>query len=136
MQAKTQLMFFLLILLQFVSCKTKNQELTEVLKEADVIHQKSLDLREEIMEIEKQLQQEDLEYPELKEELKTWDKDIIEVEGFEHSHEGEHHRKYHVHNPPKPFSDEEQLAYQIMMYEEILAIHEKFVRLKAPEIMS
>jgi hypothetical protein len=113
-----------------------NQVPSEILGEANVYHQKSLDLREEIMGIEKQLQIEGLEYSGLKEELKIWDKDIIEVTGFEHSDAGEQHRKYHVHNPPKVFSDEEHLAYQKMMYEEILAIHEKFVRIKAPEIMS
>ncbi|ERM82587.1 hypothetical protein P872_04550 [Rhodonellum psychrophilum GCM71 = DSM 17998] len=136
MQTKIHLSVFFLILFQLVSCGTKNQEPSEILKEANVFHQKSLDLREEIMGIEKQLQNEGLDYTNLKEELKIWDKDIIEVVGYEHSDANGYHRKYHIHNPPKPLSEEEQLAYQKMMYEEILAIHEKFARLMAPEVMS
>ena len=80
-------------------------------------------------------QEEEIDYSLLKDALKTWDKDIIEVPGFEHSHDDEHQRKYHVHNPSKPFSDVEHLEYQKMMHEEIVGIHEKMNRLLSKEIM-
>jgi hypothetical protein len=77
-----------------------------------------------------------MDYRELNVALKTWDKDIIEVPGMGHSHDDEHQRKYHVHNPPKQFSDEEHLHYQKMMYEEILDIHQRMTRKLTPEVMN
>jgi hypothetical protein len=130
-------LFLVFSISSLISCSSnKSKEITAELIEANEYHQKSLDIREELMGIEKQLKAADIDYSELKDELKIWDKDIIEVPGFEHSHDDEHQRDYHVHNPMKPFNDQEHLDYQKMMYEEILAIHEKFVRIKAPEIMS
>lgn len=121
----------------------------EIYAEANEYHQKSLDLREEILELEKQVKEAGIDYSELKDQLKTWDKDIIEVPGYEHAHddheshdhehgeahEGHKERKYHVHNPSKPFSDTEHLDYQKVLHEEIVLIHEKFKRLLSPEVM-
>ncbi|MCF1752129.1 hypothetical protein [Mariniradius sediminis] len=121
----------------------------EIYAEANDYHQKSLDLREEILELEKQVKEAGIDYSELKDQLKTWDKDIIEVPGYEHSHddheghdhehgeahEGHKERKYHVHNPSKPFSDAEHLDYQKVLYEEMVLIHGKFKRLLTPEVM-
>ena len=115
--------------------KHEHREITAELEEANKIHQSSLDLREEIMEMEKSLRDSETDYSSLKEELKIWDKDIIEVPGFEHSHDDEHQRKYHVHNPSKPFSDVEHLEYQKIMNEEIKAIHEKMTLLLTPKVM-
>lgn len=120
------------------ACGHKGHEhvaITPELEQAYVIHNQSLDLREEIMDLEKKLKEEEIDYSLLKDALKTWDKDIIEVPGFEHSHDDEHQRKYHVHNPSKPFSDVEHLEYQKMMHEEIVGIHEKMNRLLSKEIM-
>jgi DNA gyrase/topoisomerase IV subunit A len=130
--------FYLLISAVMIACsgnKHEHREITAELEEANKIHQSSLDLREEIMEIEKSLRDSETDYSSLKEELKTWDKDIIEVPGFEHSHDDEHQRKYHVHNPGKPFSDVEHLEYQKIMNEEIRAIHEKMTLLLTPKVM-
>jgi hypothetical protein len=119
-----------------VACSSNtSREITPELTEANEYHQKSLDIREELMEIEKQFKSAEIDYSELKDELKTWDKDIIEVPGFEHSHDDEHQRKYHVHNAMKPFSDEEHLNYQKVMYEEIADLHERMKRSLAIEIM-
>jgi hypothetical protein len=130
--------FFLLISTVFVSCsghKHEHREITPELEEANTIHQSSLDLREEIIELEKSLRDSGIDYAELKEELKIWDKDIFEVPGFEHSHDEEHQRKYHVHNPSKPFSDAEHLEYQKVMHEEIVAIYEQMNVLLVPKVM-
>jgi hypothetical protein len=130
--------FFLLINTFLVSCsghKHEHREITPELKEANTIHQSSLDLREEILELEKSLRDSGIDYANLKEELKIWDKDIIEVPGFEHSHDDEHQRKYHVHNPGKPFSDAEHLEYQKVMHDEIIAIHEQMKVLLVPKVM-
>jgi TolA-binding protein len=119
----------------------------EIFAEANEYHQKSLDLREEILDLEKQVKDSGIDYSELKDQLKTWDKDIIEVPGFEHSHdeheshqhgeshEGQKERRYHVHNPSKPFSDAEHLDYQKVLHEEMVNIHDKFKRLLSPEVM-
>jgi hypothetical protein len=119
----------------------------KIYAEANEYHQKSLDLREEILDFEKQVKDAGIDYTELKDQLKTWDKDIIEVPGYEHSHddheghehgeshEGHKERKYHVHNPSKPFSDAEHLDYQKVLHEEIVLIHGKFKRLLSPEVM-
>jgi len=104
--------------------------------EANEFHQKSLDIREELMEIEKQLKDAGIDYSALKDELKTWDKDIIEVPGFEHSHDDEHERKYHVHNALKPFQDNEHRDYQKVMYEEIVQIQEQMKILLGADVMS
>lgn len=121
----------------FMACSSeKSKEVSPELIEAYEYHQKSLDIREELMEIEKQLKEAEIDYASLKDELKTWDKDIIEVPGFEHSHDDEHQRKYHVHNPPKPFSDEEHLNYQKMMYEEIMQIFEQMKMSLDGDVMS
>lgn len=77
------------------------------------------------MELEKTLKEYGVEYDEIKDLLKVWDKDIIEVPGYEHSHDDEHERKYHVHNPMKEFSDEEHLEYQKVMHQEIVEINAK-----------
>jgi hypothetical protein len=122
-----------LLYLTAIACNTnKNHDHVkenQLLVKANAILQESLDLREEIMTIEKNLSK-SIDYSELKAELKIWDKDIVEVPGFEHSHEDEHQRAYHIHNPMKMQSDEQHLQYQQMMYEEIKALHEKFVELK------
>jgi DNA-directed RNA polymerase specialized sigma subunit len=118
--------------------KHEHREITAELKEANDIHQKSLDIREEIMELEKFLKEAEIDYFEIKEELKRWDKDIIEVPGFEHSHDHDHeaeHRKYHVHNPMKPFSDAEHLEYQKIMYQEIEIVSEKMKLLLVPKVL-
>lgn len=116
--------------------KHEHREITAELKEAQAIHQKSLDIREEIMDLEKSLREAEIDYSEIKEELKIWDKDIIEVPGFEHSHDHDaEHRKYHVHNPMKPFSDAEHLEYQKIMYQEIQGISEKMKFLLVPKVM-
>lgn len=120
----------------------------ELYAEANEYHQKSLDMREEILDLEKQVKEAGIDYSELKDQLKAWDKDIIEVPGYEHSHDHDGHdhehdadhadhkeRKYHVHNPSKPFSDAEHLDYQKVMFEEMVLIHEKFKRLLSPEVM-
>ena len=121
----------------------------EIYAEANDYHQKSLDLREEILDLEKQVKDAGIDYTELKDQLKAWDKDIIEVPGFEHAHddheghdhehgeahEGQKERRYHVHNPGKPFSDAEHLDYQKVLHEEIKAIHDKFKRLLSPDVM-
>ena len=130
--------FFLLISAVMISCsghKHEHREITPELEEANKIHQNSLDLREEIMDFEKNLRASGIEYAELKDDLKIWDKDIIEVPGFEHSHDDEHQRKYHVHNPGKPFSDAEHLEYQKVMHEELAGIHEQIKVLLAPKVM-
>lgn len=97
--------------------------------------EKSLDIREELMEVEKQLKDSKIDYTELKEELKIWDKDISEVPGFEHSHDDEVQRKYHIHNPMKEFSAEEHKLFQEVMHGEILEISSRMKRLQAPEVM-
>ncbi|PRY90433.1 hypothetical protein [Mongoliibacter ruber] len=115
------------LFLSVISCsEKKDQEGDPALyAEANEIHQSSLDLREEIMELEKTLKENDIEISEIKDLLKVWDKDIIEVPGYEHSHDDEHQRKYHVHNPMKTFSDEEHLEYQKVMHQEIMDIRNK-----------
>lgn len=126
-------LFFCLVF----SCSGKKEQEgnPEIYAEANGYHQKSLDLREEITLFEKQLKDSNIDYNALKEELKTWDKDIIEVPGFEHSHDDEHQRDYHVHNPMKPFKDSEHLDYQKVMHEEIVELHEKFQKMTLPEVM-
>lgn len=128
---------FLVLSISFlISCSAnKSKEITPELIEANDYHQKSLDIREELMELEKQLKAAEIDYSELKDELKIWDKDIIEVPGFEHSHDDEHQRDYHVHNAMKPFNDKEHLDYQKMMYEEIATLSEKIKRKLAEEVM-
>ena len=128
---------FLVLSLSFlISCSSnKSQEISQELIEANEYLQKSLDIREELMEVEKQLKAADIDYAELKDELKIWDKDIIEVPGFEHSHDDEHQRDYHVHNPMKPFNDQEHLTYQKVMYEEIVNLSELMKRKLSKEIM-
>lgn len=128
---------FLVLSISFlISCSSnKSKEITTELIEANEYHQKSLDIREELMEVEKQLKAAEIDYSELKDELKIWDKDIIEVPGFEHSHDDEHQRDYHVHNPMKPFNDEEHLNYQKMMFEEISNLAEQIKRKLADEVM-
>jgi hypothetical protein len=129
-------LFLVFSISSLISCSSnKSKEITAELIEANEYHQKSLDIREELMEIEKQLKAADIDYSELKDELKIWDKDIIEVPGFEHSHDDEHQRDYHVHNPMKPFNDQEHLDYQKMMYEEIGNLSEQMKRKLAEEIM-
>lgn len=120
--------------------KHEHREITPELEEANGIHQKSLDIREQIMDLEKSLKEAEIDYSEAKEMLKLWDKDIIEVPGFEHSHDHGHegeeqHRKFHVHNPMKPFSDAEHLEYQKVMHDEIVQIQETLKVLLAPKIM-
>lgn len=115
----------------------KHEEVTdENLISAQEILEKSLDIREELMEVEKQLKEANIDYMELKEELKTWDKDISEVPGFEHSHDDEVQRKYHIHNPMKEFSSEEHKLFQEVMHNEILEISSRMKRLLAPEVMN
>jgi hypothetical protein len=127
-----------ILCLSIIACNSKssgNGTPNETLTEANQIHQSSLDLREEIMDLEKQLKESQVDYSAVKENLKIWDKDIIEVPGFEHSHDDAHQRKYHVHNAMKPLADSEHLAYQKMMYTEIQQIHEQLQRLLAPDVM-
>lgn len=120
-----------------IACSSGNsKEITPELIEANEYHQKSLDIREELMEIEKQLKDAGIDYSALKDELKTWDKDIIEVPGFEHSHDDEHERKYHVHNALKTFKDDEHRDYQKVMHEEIVQIHEQMKMLLGADVMS
>lgn len=107
----------------------------KIYAEANDYLQKSLDLREEVSVFEKQLKDAGIDYSDLKEELKAWDKDIIEVPGFEHSHDDEHHRDYHIHNPMKPFKDTEHLDYQKVMHAEIAQLYEKFKVLALPKVM-
>lgn len=128
---------FILISGSFLfSCSSStSREITPELTEANEYLQNSLDIREELMEIEKQLKAAEIDYSELKDELKTWDKDIIEVPGFEHSHDDEHERKYHVHNAMKPFSDEEHLNYQKIMHQEIADLQARMKRSLAHEVM-
>lgn len=120
-----------------VSCSGKKEIEGDpkIYEEANAYLQKSLDLREEITGFEKQLKDSGIDYSTLKEELKTWDKDIIEVPGHEHSHDDEHHRDYHIHNPMKPFKDSEHLDYQKVMHAEIAQLHEQFKRMTLPEVM-
>jgi hypothetical protein len=131
------LLLFSLVASFALSCSGKKEVEGDpkIFEEANGYLQKSLDLREEITGFEKQLKESGTDYSELKEELKTWDKDIIEVPGFEHSHDDEHQREYHVHNPMKPFKDTEHLDYQKVMHAEIAQLHEKFKRLTLPEVM-
>lgn len=115
--------------------KTQQEGDPQVYAEANEIHQRSLDLREEITEIEKELKTKQVDYSQEKEALKTWDKDIIEVPGHEHSHDDEHQRDYHVHNPMKDFSDVQHLEYQRVMHNEIMEIHSAMKRKTVPDIM-
>ncbi len=110
-----------------------DQPESEELVKANEFHQTALDLREELIDVEVKLQEAGITYSDLKEELKIWDKDIIEVPGMEHSHLKENHRRYHVHNPPQQFTDDEHLEYQKMMYNEISEIHHKMVSKLSPE---
>ncbi len=129
-------LLFILVLSFACNPGTKEREGDpEVYAEANEIHQRSLDLREEITEIEKELKAKQVDYSQEKEALKAWDKDIIEVPGHEHSHEDAHQRDYHVHNPMKEFSDVEHLEYQRVMHNEIIDIHSAMKRRTAPEIM-
>jgi hypothetical protein len=134
---KNPSLFLFLIILTAFACtsNTRSSDSNEVLSEAFRYHDQSLDLREEIMDMEKQLKENNTDYSRLKEELKIWDKDIIEVPGYEHSHDDEHQRRYHVHNPMKSMSDDEHIEYQKMMYAEIQQLHEQFLRLLAPDVM-
>lgn len=121
----------------WASCSSdkKDEDNAEIYTEANVYHQNSLDMREEIMEIEKILKEQEVDYSHLKEELKIWDKEIIEVPGFEHSHDDEFQRKYHVHNRMKPFSAEEHLEYQKSMNAEINTLYESFRVLTIDKLM-
>lgn len=130
---------FLSVVILF-SCNGKSshehEEITDVnLISAHETLENSLDVREELMEVEKQLKEANFDYSELKEELKTWDKDISEVPGFEHSHDDEVQRKYHIHNPMKEFSPEEHKLFQQVMHDEIIEISSRMKRLLAPEVM-
>ncbi|UJP64214.1 hypothetical protein [Mongoliitalea daihaiensis] len=126
-----------LIAMFLVACSSekKEEDNEEIYVEANVYHQSSLDAREEIMEIEKVLKELGIEYADLKEELKIWDKEIIEVPGFEHSHDDEFQRKYHVHNRMKPFSAEEHLEYQKAMNAEIKTLFDSFRLLTVEKVM-
>ncbi len=129
---------FLITSMMWIACssnRSENETPSETLIKANEFHQQSLDLREEVMQLEIRLKENEIDYEELKDELKIWDKDIIEVPGMEHSHEDTHQRKYHVHNPPKQFTDEEHFNYQEMMYDEIFEIRQKMVRKLSPEVM-
>jgi glucosamine 6-phosphate synthetase-like amidotransferase/phosphosugar isomerase protein len=142
MKNTTRISVLFVLSLFYFQCsghKHEEREITQELEEANAIHQKSLDIREELMELEKALKEAEIEYTEVKDLLKIWDKDIIEVPGFEHSHdhddEGGNHRNYHVHNPMKPFSDVEHLEYQKVMHDEILEIQDRVRILLAPKVM-
>lgn len=122
------------------SCNSKSshehgENTDENLISANEILQNSLDIREELLEVEKQLKEANVDYAEIKEELKIWDKDISEVPGFEHSHDDEVQRKYHIHNPMKEFSPEEHKLFQQVMQDEITEISSRMKRLLAPEVM-
>lgn len=145
-----KLSFHMVLSVAFLAACSQGKKIEgnpEIYAEANEYHQKSLDLREEILDLEKKVKDAGIDYSELKDQLKIWDKDIIEVPGFEHSHDdhddhdhGDHHeghkeRKYHVHNPSKAFSDAEHLDYQKVMHEEIVVIHQKFLRLLSPDVM-
>ncbi|AFL85474.1 hypothetical protein Belba_2944 [Belliella baltica DSM 15883] len=115
----------------------EHEEVTdENLISAHEILEKSLDIREELLEVEKQLKDASIDYIELKEALKTWDKDISEVPGFDHSHDDEIQRKYHIHNTMKEFSPEEHKLFQEVMFSEIEEISIRMKRLMAPEVMN
>lgn len=137
MKKYSHLLILGFVLIMAISCSGKKEAEGDpkIYAEANDYLQKSLDLREEISGFEKQIKESNIDYSELKEELKIWDKDIIEVPGFEHSHDDEHGREYHVHNPMKPFKDSEHLDYQKVMHAEIAQLHEKFKRLTLPEVM-
>jgi len=147
MKNTTRISVLFVLSLFYFQCsghKHEEREITQELEEANAIHQKSLDIREELMELEKALKEAEIEYTEVKDLLKIWDKDIIEVPGFEHSHDhdddhgddhGAYERKYHVHNPMKPFSDPEHLEYQKVMHDEILEIQERMRVLLAEKVM-
>jgi DNA-binding transcriptional MerR regulator len=124
------------IALSVVSCSQQKEQEGDpaIYAEANEIHQSSLDIREELMEMEKTLKESGIKHDEIKELLKAWDKDIIEVPGYEHSHDDEHQRKYHVHNPMKPFNDEEHLEYQKIMHQEIVDIREKINEILAEKV--
>lgn len=122
------------------SCNNKSshehEEVTdENLVLANEILQNSLDIREELLEVEKQLKEASIDYTEVKEKLKIWDKDISEVPGFEHSHDDEVQRNYHVHNPMKKFSPEEHKLFQQVMHDEIIEISSNMKSLLSPEVM-
>ncbi|MCH7400322.1 hypothetical protein ACFOUP_07520 [Belliella kenyensis] len=126
-----------------VSCNSKSghdhhhEEVEdENLIEANKIHQQSLDIREELLQVEKDLKDAEIDYTELKEELKIWDKDIIEVPGFEHSHDDAHQRKYHVHNPMKEFTPVEHKNYQQVMHDEIVELSSKLKRRLSNDVMA
>lgn len=129
------LVAFIAIVSTACSSDKKDEDNTEIYTEANVYHQNSLDMREEIMEIEKILKEQEVDYSHLKEELKIWDKEIIEVPGFEHSHDDEFQRKYHVHNRMKPFTAEEHLEYQKSMNVEINTLYESFRVLTIDKLM-
>ncbi|WP_193782430.1 hypothetical protein [Nitritalea halalkaliphila] len=101
----------------------------EVYAKAFQIFEQSLDIREEMMEMEKEMKKREIDFSSMKDELKIWDREIIEVPGYEHDHDGSYDRKYHVHNPMKPFSDEEHLAFQETMYIEIQKIYDGYATL-------
>lgn len=129
-------LLFILVLSFACNSGTKEREGDpEIYAEANEVHQRSLDLREEITTIENELKAKQVDYSQEKEQLKTWDKDIIEVPGHEHSDEDGHQRSYHVHNSMKDFSDVEHLEYQRVMHNEIVGIHSAMQRKSVPEIM-
>lgn len=137
MKKYSHLLIFGFVIFMAISCSGKKEVEGDpkIYAEANDYLQKSLDLREEISGFEKQIKESNIDYTDLKEELKIWDKDIIEVPGFEHSHDDEHGREYHVHNPMKPFKDSEHLDYQKVMHAEIAQLHEKFKILTVPKVM-
>ncbi|MCL6258186.1 hypothetical protein M3O96_03755 [Aquiflexum sp. TKW24L] len=137
MKNLSNLVLFGLVISVAIACSGKKEVEGDpaIYAEANDYLQKSLDLREEITGFEKQVKASNIDYSDLKEELKTWDKDIIEVPGHEHSHDDDHAREYHIHNPIKPFKDSEHLDYQKVMHAEIIQLHEKFKILTLPKIM-
>lgn len=138
MKHLTFIFAFIILATSIIACSSekKEEDNSGIYAEANVYHQSSLDLREEIMEFEKSLKESEIDYASLKDELKIWDKEIIEVPGFEHSHDDEFQRKYHVHNRMKPFSADEHLAYQKTMNAEIKVLHDGFKLLLVEKMMN
>ena len=114
--------WFGLISIVIFSCACSNSNSDEenaLLQEANKIHLEAMAVEKEVNKQLKALDQDTFNLDPIKERLKNWDENLIEVPGFEHDHDHDHD---HDHGKALEVLPEDMLIIQQEFLDSIRAI--------------